>query len=89
MLAVPAEVYKFRSHYAISFLGIAINGLIAIYITIPVFCKLNITSTYEYLSMRFNSKVKLLASLLYTLSMILYLSIMIYGPALAFEQGES
>ena len=55
------------------------------FIYLPVFYKLQITSTYEYLERRFDSTNRLFASILFTLGLFLYLPIVIYIPALAFS----
>lgn len=88
VLSIPADIYKYGSNYAMIFFGIPITCLIAAVITMPVFHKLQITSTYEYLQLRFDTKTRLIASFLYNIAMILYLPIVIYGPALALSQGE-
>lgn len=62
---------------------------IASYFFLPLFYKLQITSVYEYLGVRFNNKVRILGSLLYAIYMILFLPIVIYIPALALGQGIS
>ncbi|EZA62319.1 Sodium-coupled monocarboxylate transporter [Ooceraea biroi] len=45
--------------------------------------KLRLTSSYEYLHLRFDRYCRLLASMLYMLQMILYTSVAVYAPALA------
>ncbi|GJQ68456.1 hypothetical protein Trydic_g17034 [Trypoxylus dichotomus] len=86
VLAIPADVYKFGSNYGLVFISIALTNLLAAYVTMPIFHKLQITSTYEYLQMRFDSKTRLMASLLFSIATLLYLPIVIYGPALALAQ---
>ena len=39
----------------------------------------------RYLEMRFNSTVKIVCGCVYTLSMMVYMSIVVYTPALALE----
>ena len=51
----------------------------------PVFHNLQLVSSYEYLELRFNSTVKILCSSVYTLSMMPYIAIVVYTPALALE----
>lgn len=51
----------------------------------PIFYKLQITSSYEYLEKRFDQKNRTLASFLFGLGLFLYLPIVIYIPALAFS----
>ena len=40
---------------------------------------------FQYLERRFGKVTRLVASLLYTLQMILYMGIVVYAPALALE----
>ena len=51
----------------------------------PIFYRLGVTSTYEYLETRFSRSVRLHISLVFILQTILYIGIVIYGPALALE----
>ncbi|EDS34332.1 sodium/solute symporter [Culex quinquefasciatus] len=64
LLGLPTEVYSFGIQYVYVALGVIAMGLVMGFIYLPVFHKLNITSTYE----------------------IGYLPIVIYVPALAFNQ---
>lgn len=50
--------------------------------------KLRLTSSYEYLNLRFNRHCRLLASILYMFQMILYTSVAVYAPALALSHGK-
>ncbi|VVD03012.1 unnamed protein product [Leptidea sinapis] len=52
---------------------------------LPVFFGLQKTSTYEYLELRFGPRIRMLASLTYTLQMILYNGIVLYAPAIVLE----
>lgn len=54
---------------------------------LPVFMTLRLTSSYEYLSLRFSPNTRYLASGLYILQMILYTSVAVYAPALALSKG--
>ncbi|XP_017769090.1 PREDICTED: sodium-coupled monocarboxylate transporter 2-like [Nicrophorus vespilloides] len=89
ILAVPADVYRFGFGYGLSFMSMFINTLLTIYVFLPVFYKLQITSMFEYLKLRFDTRVRLMASFLYALSAIFYLPIIIYVPALAFSQATN
>lgn len=63
--------------------------IVTAYIYLPVFFNLQITSTYEYLELRFDNSVRALASFLFGLSIFLFLPIVIYIPALACSAGNS
>ncbi|GJQ68454.1 hypothetical protein Trydic_g17033 [Trypoxylus dichotomus] len=86
LLAMPADVYKYGSTISVMFIGIVLVCLLTAYISMPVFHELQLTSTYEYLMLRFDTRIRIMASLLYNINIILYLPIVIYGPALAFAQ---
>ena len=55
------------------------------WVFMPVFHNLRLVSSYEYLELRFNPTVKILCSSVYTLSMMPYIAIVVYTPALALE----
>ena len=57
-----------------------------VFIFLPVYDKINITTSYEYLELRFHKAVRLLASACFTLQMVLYMAIVVYAPALALSQ---
>nr|CAD7588290.1 unnamed protein product [Timema genevievae] len=86
LMGVPAEIYTYGTQYYVVNLAILITSIVNYYVYLPVFFDLQLTSTYEYLELRFNQHVRVLASFLFTISVILYLPIVIYVPALAFNQ---
>lgn len=88
ILAVPADVYYYGISYWMMCMGLVITPFITIWVYLPVFFKLQLTSSYEYLELRFDKRLRLLTSFLFLLSMILFLPIVIYIPALALEQGK-
>ncbi|XP_028033040.1 sodium-coupled monocarboxylate transporter 1-like isoform X1 [Bombyx mandarina] len=86
LLGLPAEMYTYGTQlWTIVLSEWAVSLTIAI-IYLPVFYNLQITSTYEYLRLRFNQKVRLLGSVIFIIKMLLYIPIVIYVPALAFSQ---
>lgn len=87
LLGIPTDVYRFGSTIVVNSVTMFIAALAAYYIYVPVFFNLQITSTYEYIQLRFNAKLRVLASFLYTVSTMLYIPIVIYIPALAFSQA--
>lgn len=89
LLGVPSEVYQYGSQYAACIFTSFISCTIIAYIYLPVFYKLQLTSTFEYLEIRFARPVRLLASFLYSVSLVIYVPLIIYVPALAFSQATS
>ncbi|XP_071451687.1 sodium-coupled monocarboxylate transporter 1-like [Hetaerina americana] len=85
-LGVPAEVYTYGTQYGLV-MGAEVAVCISVaYIFMPVFYKLQLTSAYKYLELRYDQKVRLLLSGISIVTMVLYIPLMIYVPALAFSQ---
>ncbi|XP_062478629.1 sodium-dependent multivitamin transporter [Pezoporus occidentalis] len=83
ILGVPAEIYHFGTQYW--FLGCSyfLGLLIPAHIFIPVFYRLRITSTYEYLELRFNKTVRVFGTITFIFQMVIYMGVVLYAPALA------
>ncbi|XP_036675381.3 sodium-coupled monocarboxylate transporter 1 isoform X2 [Drosophila suzukii] len=86
LLGTSTEIYVYGTQYAFILVTLAISGAISWYIFLPVFCNLQLTSTYEYFELRFNKSVRLLSSAFFTIANLIWLPIVIYVPALAFNQ---
>ncbi|XP_040846847.1 sodium-coupled monocarboxylate transporter 1 [Ochotona curzoniae] len=86
ILGSPSEVYRFGAMYSIFAITYFLVVVISAEIFLPVFYKLGITSTYEYLELRFNKCVRLCGTILFIVQTILYTGIVIYAPALALNQ---
>ncbi|XP_032679849.1 sodium-coupled monocarboxylate transporter 1-like [Odontomachus brunneus] len=87
LLGVPSEVYQYGTQYAACIFTSFITCFLIVWVYLPVFHKLQLTSTFEYLEMRFARPVRQFASFLYTLSLVVYVPLIIYVPALAFSQA--
>ncbi|KAM6895698.1 sodium-coupled monocarboxylate transporter 1 [Xenentodon cancila] len=86
VLSNPAEVYRYGANIAFYGLAYLITMLVTSEVFLPVFYKLAITSTYEYLELRFNRTTRLLGTAFFIVQTILYTGIVIYAPALALNQ---
>ncbi|XP_034183348.2 sodium-coupled monocarboxylate transporter 1 [Osmia lignaria lignaria] len=86
LLGIPTEVYV----HGTSYLCIGFAAMIACFVMsgiyLPVFHDLKLTSTYEYLERRFDKKIRTLGSVLFSIGIMTWLPIVIYVPALAFNQ---
>lgn len=85
LLGVPAEVFYYGTVYWLVNVSSVVVALLVNYIYLPVFYSLQLTSSYEYLQLRFNRSVRVMASVLFTISVLLYIPLVIYVPALAFS----
>ncbi|XP_040509673.2 sodium/iodide cotransporter isoform X5 [Gallus gallus] len=86
VLGVPAEAYRYGSKFLWMCLGQLLNTLLTAYLFLPVFYRLGLTSTYEYLERRFGRSVRLCGTLQYVVATTLYTGIVIYAPALILNQ---
>lgn len=83
LLGYPAEIYQFGvmfCWYAATYL---IVFPVAAYGFVPVFFEVQVTSAYAYLELRFDKYVRYVASTIYVLETMLYMSVVLYAPALA------
>ncbi|NWH19328.1 SC5A6 protein, partial [Grus americana] len=83
ILGVPSEIYRFGTEYW--FLGCSyfLGLLIPAHVFIPVFYRLRITSTYEYLELRFNKTVRVFGTITFIFQMVIYMGVVLYAPSLA------
>ena len=86
LLGTPAEMYVSGTQYAVLALSYPFVMAGTAYIFLPVYTSLDITTSYEYLELRFSKPVRLLGSACFTLQMVLYMAIVVYAPALALSQ---
>ncbi|XP_012509463.1 PREDICTED: sodium/iodide cotransporter [Propithecus coquereli] len=86
VLGVPAEAYRHGLKFLWMCLGQLLNSLLTAALFLPVFYRLGLTSTYEYLELRFSRTVRLCGTLQYLVATTLYTGIVIYAPALILNQ---
>ncbi|NWI16565.1 SC5A8 protein, partial [Crypturellus soui] len=94
VLGTPSEVYRFGAIFSIFSIAYTLVVILSAEIFLPVFYRLGITSTYEYLELRFNKYLRLCGTILFTIqtaskpqsNSTLYTGIVIYAPALALNQ---
>uniref|UniRef100_A0A0A1X1M8 Sodium-coupled monocarboxylate transporter 1 n=1 Tax=Zeugodacus cucurbitae TaxID=28588 RepID=A0A0A1X1M8_ZEUCU len=86
LLGTSTEIYVYGTQYAFILITLVISGIISWYVFLPVFCNLQLTSTYEYFEMRFGREVRYFGSILFIIGMILWLPVAVYVPALTFNQ---
>lgn len=82
-MAIPAKAYASDWSYMLMNAGILMVVPIIIYLFIPFYRKLNITTAYEYLELRFNSFIRIICSLAFILFQIGRMGIVMFLPAIA------
>jgi len=86
LLGTPAEMYVSGTQYVALVLSYPFVMAAAAHMFLPVFDALQVTTSYEYLELRFHKSVRVLAGACFTLQMVLYMAIVVYAPALALSQ---
>ncbi|XP_029318235.1 sodium-coupled monocarboxylate transporter 1 [Cottoperca gobio] len=86
VLSNPAEVYRYGANIGFYGLSYIVTMVVTSEVFLPVFYRLDITSTYEYLELRFSRATRLLGTSLFIVQTIIYTGIVIYAPALALNQ---
>ncbi|XP_020839502.1 sodium-dependent multivitamin transporter [Phascolarctos cinereus] len=83
LLGVPAEIYRSGTEYWFLGCSYLLGLLVPAHIFIPIFYRLNISSAYEYLELRFTKTVRLCGTLTFIFQMVIYMGVVLYAPALA------
>ncbi|XP_042650175.1 sodium/iodide cotransporter, partial [Tyto alba] len=86
VLGVPAEAYRYGAKFLWMCLAQLLNTLLTAQFFLPIFYRLGLTSTYEYLERRFSRSVRLCGTVQYVVATTLYTGIVIYAPALILNQ---
>ncbi len=82
-MSIPAKAYATDWSYMLMNAGILMVVPIILYLFIPFYRKLNVTTAYEYLEKRFNLLIREICSLAFILFQIGRMGIVLYLPAIA------
>ncbi|XP_031769051.2 sodium-coupled monocarboxylate transporter 1-like [Galleria mellonella] len=86
LLGTPTELYVYGTSYLFFLMGALMMSVIISYTFLPVLHDLQITSAYEYLELRYDKRLRMFGSVIFSLYLVVWLPIVIYVPALAFNQ---
>ena len=86
LLGTPAEMYVSGTQYVSLLLAYPLVMGATAHLYLPVFYSLGVTTSYEYLQMRFHKSVRVLSAVCFTIQMLVYMAIVVYAPALALSQ---
>lgn len=84
-ISIPTMTYIGDWRYFPMVLCILAMAPVAIYFYLPFFCRLNITSAYEYLEKRFNLAIRLFGSAVFNIFMVCRVAVVTLLPALALD----
>ncbi|XP_069104835.1 sodium-dependent multivitamin transporter-like [Argopecten irradians] len=86
ILGVPADIYVYGIRIIFAGIAYCISMIIASLTIIPLLYPMQLSSTYEYLEMRFKSKgVRTLGVVIGILQTVFYMGITLFAPALALQ----
>ncbi|CAH1788556.1 unnamed protein product [Owenia fusiformis] len=86
ILGYPAEMYMRGAQIYVGNIGLLIGTILTTRLWVPLFYKLQITSTFEYLHMRFDSvAVRKLGSVFGIVSTVTYMGTATFAPSTALE----
>uniref|UniRef100_A0A7E4VLP0 Sodium-coupled monocarboxylate transporter 2 n=1 Tax=Panagrellus redivivus TaxID=6233 RepID=A0A7E4VLP0_PANRE len=84
LLGLPAEIYQRGALLGLGFIPGAISFLISGYFFVPIFYKLQFTSVYEYMEVRYDSRLlRRVGSSLFLISTLFYMAVVLYAPSVA------
>ncbi|XP_015913589.1 putative sodium-dependent multivitamin transporter isoform X1 [Parasteatoda tepidariorum] len=83
IIGTPMEVYYFGIQMAYTCVSYIIGMTISAYTTLPVYFEMGASTIYEYAERRFGKHTRTLTSSSFILQMILFMSVVLYAPALA------
>ncbi|KAK5642185.1 hypothetical protein RI129_008352 [Pyrocoelia pectoralis] len=87
LLALPSDVYIYGANCIWLCVSIVLGCILANYVFLPVIGQLNVASIFQYIELRFNRRIKILASCIYTLHILIYNAVVAYIPAIALSQA--
>ena len=82
-MAMPAKAYETDWVFMLANLSILLIAPFIIAVIMPIFRRLNVTSVYEYLELRFNLATRLFGSAAFVLFQLGRMAIVMFLPALA------
>ena len=82
-MAIPAKTYATDWRYLIGNITILLVAPLIIYLFLPFFRRLNVTTAYEYLEKRFNLVARLVASMMFILLHLGRIGIVLFLPSIA------
>uniref|UniRef100_A0A3P9CPC9 Solute carrier family 5 member 8 n=1 Tax=Maylandia zebra TaxID=106582 RepID=A0A3P9CPC9_9CICH len=86
LISIPVEVYRYGAIIGYACFGHFLAQVFTCEIFLPVFYRLPITSTFQYLELRYNKVTRLLVTFLAIIQTLLLSGLAIYAPALALNQ---
>lgn len=75
VIGTPTDIYYYGSQYWMIIISIILMGVVVSYVYLPVFQKLRLNSSYQYLELRFNFILRSMASLMFVMDEVCILKL--------------
>ena len=82
-IGIPARVFRYDSVLIGYAFSVVLVTPVIVYVFLPFYQKLKVTTAYEYLEQRFGLSVRLLASALFIIKRLFWLTLVALAPSLA------
>ncbi|XP_055948477.1 putative sodium-dependent multivitamin transporter [Argiope bruennichi] len=83
IIGTPMETYRFGLKFALLLVPFSIGTVLAALIITPVYFNCRVSTTYEFLEIRYGKTTRYAVSALFILQMVLFMSVVLYAPVLA------
>ncbi|XP_061500171.1 sodium-coupled monocarboxylate transporter 1 [Anopheles gambiae] len=87
LLGNPAEMFFSGTQFSLIVISMVLVVPVAVKVFYPIYYKLDVTSCYEYLGMRFDKRIRTFGAVLYILQMLFYTSVAVLAPAIALSEA--
>ncbi|XP_053674462.1 sodium-coupled monocarboxylate transporter 1 [Anopheles nili] len=87
LLGNPSEMFFNGTQFSLIVISMALVVPVAVKVFYPIYFKLEVTSCYEYLGMRFDKRIRVFGAVLYVLQMLFYTSVAVLAPAIALSEA--
>lgn len=87
LLGNPSEMFFNGTQFSLIILSIFMVIPVAVKIFYPIYFKLEVTSCYEFLGLRFGNDIRVFGAILYIIQMSFYTAVSVYAPAIALSKA--
>uniref|UniRef100_A0A1A9W4N0 Sodium-coupled monocarboxylate transporter 1 n=1 Tax=Glossina brevipalpis TaxID=37001 RepID=A0A1A9W4N0_9MUSC len=87
LLGNPAEMYFQGTQFVLIVIPMVSVIPIAMKIFYPIYFKMELTSCYEYLGIRFGKEIRIMGGVLYVIQMCFYTAVAVLAPAIALSKA--
>lgn len=87
LLGNPAEMFFNGTQYTLIVISMLLVIPFAVKVFYPIYDRMQLTSCYEYLGMRFGKEMRIFGGCLYVVQMCFYTSVSVLAPAIALSKA--